>query len=377
MSKMLTLKPLSCVLTVALVTTTMPPTNAQTEPYRVACETTAFLSQGGSLTYRLAGSLPESEEISQNPIRTTLALTVRWQDQTDRVQTLLNASALSDYEQLAPDADYSQVPFEEVFRGQPNNADFLYGTPVSVHGLYVSLRPTSGRPQEIQTVHYLSPDEYVRSAVGNCQTANADDLDSAIDEQLTLLQDRLQAEDWAAADRVTRLLISPGTTRLPPYDPLAFDPVFFHPELIHAIDQMWLTASNGRFGFSVQLRLWQQALADHPNNRDAAVNAFRDRIGWKLAAPRAEVDFISSDWLNESELTYSLQAPAGHLPWAGASDAFVQSVANPPPEIHCGVCTVDAIRLRDGYFYLYIPQLMGRVSLYLDLPVSGASESFQ
>jgi hypothetical protein len=31
--------------------------------------------------------------------------------------------------------------------------------------------------------------------------------------------------------------------------------------LIRAIDQMWLTASNGRFGLSVQLR-WQEALAD-------------------------------------------------------------------------------------------------------------------
>lgn len=44
MSKMLILKPLSCILTVALVTTITPPAGAQTEPYRVACETIAFLS---------------------------------------------------------------------------------------------------------------------------------------------------------------------------------------------------------------------------------------------------------------------------------------------------------------------------------------------
>jgi hypothetical protein len=62
---------------------------------------------------------------------------------------LLNASALSDYAQLAPDADYAQLPFEETFRGQPNNGDRLYETPASVHGLYVSLRPTSGQPQQI------------------------------------------------------------------------------------------------------------------------------------------------------------------------------------------------------------------------------------
>lgn len=373
MSKILILKPLSCVLTVALVTTTTTPVDAQTNPYRVTCQTVVSLSQGASLTYRLVGSLPETPaaEIPQNPVGTTLTLTVQWQDQNGRVQTLLNASALSGYEQLAPNADYSQLPFEETFRGQPNNADLLYGTPASVHGLYVSLRPTSGQPQQMQTVHYLRPGEYVRSTVGTCQTENAD-LDMAVDEQLTLLQERLQAEDWAAADRETRRLLAPESASLPP-----FDPVLMKPELIRAIDQMWLTASNGRFGLSVQLRLWQEALADHPNNSEAAVNAFRDRVGWQLAAPRSEVDFISSDWLNESELTYSLQAPEGHLPWAGVSDEVVRSVAVPPPEVHCGSCTVDAMQLRNERFYSYIPQLMERVELSLDLPVSQTSGSFQ
>ena len=377
MPEMLILKPLGCVLTVALITitTTPPSVDAQSNPYRIACETMVSLGQGGSLTYRLAGSLPENTAADnlQNPIGTALTLTVQWQDQTGRVQTLLNASALSEYEQLAPDADYSQLPFEEAFRGQPNNAGSLYGTPDSVHGLYVSLRPTSGLPQQMQTVHYLGAGEYVRSMAGNCQTANAD-LDVAIDEQLTLLQERLQAEDWAAADRVTRRLLAPGSTSLPPFDPLPFDPVLLQPELMNAIDQMWLTASNGRFGLSVQWRLWQEALADHPNNGEAAVNAFRDRVGWKLAAPRAEVDFISSDWLNESELTYSLQAPEGHLPWAGVSDEVVQTVAVPPAGVHCGVCTVDAIQLRNEHFYIYIPRLMERMALYLDLPISQASE---
>lgn len=367
MPEMLILKPLGCVLTAALLTTTPLPVEAQSNPHRIACETMVSLGQKGSLTYRLAGSLPENTAADnlQNPMGTALTLTVQWWDQTGRVQTLLNASALSDYEQLAPDADYSQLPFEDSFRGQPNNADHLYGTPGSVHGLYVSLRPTSGLPQQMQTVHYLSPGEYLRSTAGTCQTASADS-DRAIDEQLTLLQERLQAEDWAAADRVTRHLLAPWSASLPPFDPLPSDPVSLQPELMNAIDQMWLTASNGRFGLSVQRRLWQEALAAHPNSGEAAVNAFRDRVGWKLADPRAEVDFISSDWLNESELTYSLQAPEGHLPWAGVSDAVVQAVAVPPAGVHCGSCTVDAMQLRNEHFYKYIPQLMERVALYID-----------
>ena len=373
---MLILKPLGCVLTVALATSLTPPVYAQSNSYRIACETTIFLGQRGSLIYRLSGKLQENAvaEIPQNPVGTNLTLTVRWKDQNGRVQTLLNAAALSDYGQLAPDADYSQLPFEEPFRGQTNNADRLYGTPASVHGLYVSLRPTSGHPQQMQTVHYLRPSEYVHSTVGTCQIESAE-VARAIDEQLTLLQERLQAKDWAAADRVTRRLLAPGTTSLSPLDPLPSDPVLLQPELIKTIDQMWLTASNGRFGLSVQLRLWQEALTGHPSSGEAAVNAFRDRIGWKLADPRAEVDFISSDWLNESELTYSLQAPEGHLPWMGVSDEVVQAVSVPPPGVHCGSCTVDAMQLRNEHFYKYIPQLMERVALYLDPPAPRSSGS--
>jgi GUN4-like len=207
--------------------------------------------------------------------------------------------------------------------------------------------------------------------VGICQTENGD-LDAAIDEQLALLKERLQAKDWAAADRETRRLLAPDSVLLPP-----LNPALVQPEMIRAIDRAWLAASNGRFGLSVQLRLWQEALADRSYNNDAAVNAFRDRVGWKLSAPRAEVDFISSDWLNESELNYSLQAPKGHLPWAGVSDAVVQSLAVPPAGEHCGSCTIDAMQLRNERFYSYIPQLMTRVALALDLPVSQTSESFQ
>ncbi len=360
MSKMLILKPLSCVLTVALATTTIPSPSmhARANPYNVTCQTRVSLNQSVSLTYRLAGNLPETTavEIPQNPVGTSLTLTVQWQDQNGQVKTLLNAAAVSDYQQLAPDADYSQLPFDSLFRGQPNNGDRLYGIPASVHGLYLSLRPTRGQPQHMQVVHYLRSGEYVRSRLGPCLTENGD-LDAAIESQLARLEERLQSKDWAAADRETRQLLAPGSP---------FNPVLPRPAVIRAVDQMWLTASNGRFGLSVQLRLWQEVLSKHSNHHEAAVNAWRDRIGWKLTAPRAEVDFISSDWLNESELTYSLQAPEGHLPWAGVSDAVVQSVAVPPPGEHCGSCTVDAMQLRNERFYHYIPQLMEQIDLSLD-----------
>jgi hypothetical protein len=232
--------------------------------------------------------------------------------------------------------------------------------PNSIHDLYVSLRPTRSQSQQMQIVHYLRLGEYMRLTVGTCQPQQAN-LDEVIDQQLARLQERLKAKDWAAADLETRRLLAPESASLPPVQPARVQP-----ELIRAIDQAWQTASNGRFGLSVQVRLWQQALAAHPHDPEAAVHAFRDRVGWKLVAPRAEVDFISSDWLNESELTYSLQAAEGHLPWAGVSDDVVQSVAIPPPGVHCGSCTVDAMQLRSERFYGYIPQLMAWVKAVMN-----------
>ena len=132
--------------------------------------------------------------------------------------------------------------------------------------------------------------------------------------------------------------------------------------LIRDIDRAWLTASNNRFGLSIQTKIWQQAKAKYPKNSDAAVNEFRDRVGWKLTQPRMEKDFISSDWLNESELIYSLQAPIGHLPWAGVPDAQVQATLN---EIvnGCGSCTTDAMQMRNEHFYGQIPALFDRIHI--------------
>ncbi len=170
------------------------------------------------------------------------------------------------------------------------------------------------------------------------------------------LKQLLQAQNWAAADRETRRMLAPELVSLSPPTNWVVTPL-----LIQAIDQAWLQASNSRFGLSVQARIWQEVKAAYPQNEEAAVNAFRDRVGWKLTTPRSEPDFISSDWRNESELTYALKAPVGHLPWAGVSDAVVRAIAIPPAGEHCGSCTTDAMQLRNEHFYRYLPQLFVKV----------------
>lgn len=163
------LKHLSLALLATLATAL--PATAQTNIHRVTCQATTPLSGGGSLTYRLTGTVPAptTEAVPQNPIGTGLTLTVQRQDAAGRGQTLLSGAALTDYEQIAPDADYSQLPFTGQFRGQPNSGHRLYSATASVAGLYISMRPTNGQPQRMQVVHYLGRGQYVRSGAGSCQ----------------------------------------------------------------------------------------------------------------------------------------------------------------------------------------------------------------
>lgn len=158
------------LLMICLSTVVLIPVEAQANSYRTTCQATIARSQGGSLTYQLTGLLLEKTtgETPVNPIGATLTLSVQQRDRHGQVKTLLKATTLEEYEQVAPDADYTKLPFSGSFRGQPNNGDRLYKAKAAIHGLYVSLRPIRSQPQQIQVVHYLSPSQYFRSTAGKC-----------------------------------------------------------------------------------------------------------------------------------------------------------------------------------------------------------------
>jgi hypothetical protein len=144
---------------------------AQVLPPPVSCQATIAIGQGASLTYRLTGTFPDRvmAETPQNPVGRVTMMTVQRRDRNGRVQTLLNQALVEDYEQIAPDADYSKLPFTGEFRGKPNDGFRLLSVSGSTNGLYASLRPTQGQPQKLQIVHYLSAGKFVRSTIGQCK----------------------------------------------------------------------------------------------------------------------------------------------------------------------------------------------------------------
>ncbi|MCY6490890.1 hypothetical protein [Leptolyngbya sp. GGD] len=158
------------VLLAGLVAGAVLPATAQVLPKPMTCEATILLDQGSSLIYRLNGIVPNpTSDRPQNPIGTSINMTVQRRDRAGNLQTLLNRVRVNNLEDIAPDADYSKLPFTGVFRGQSNNGFRLYSVSSSTHGLYASLRPTRGQPQQMQIVHYLSRGNFVRSTAGTCR----------------------------------------------------------------------------------------------------------------------------------------------------------------------------------------------------------------
>ncbi|NJL64237.1 MAG: GUN4 domain-containing protein [Methylacidiphilales bacterium] len=74
-------------------------------------------------------------------------------------------------------------------------------------------------------------------------------------------------------------------------------------EDLRIIDTLWVSASNGHFGFSVQKEIYQ-SLGGIQEYNEKVWNAFGDRVGWKRGG----------SWLSYDEYTFNLNAPGGHIP---------------------------------------------------------------
>ena len=172
--------------TMALATLPIP---ARAEPYRVSCQATISLAQGASLTYEVTGIMGETTATENpiNPIGNSLNVSILRRDHNGTITNLLSNSSLRDYEAIAPDADYSRIPFTEAFRARPNDGHRLYAAPASLYGLYASLRPLSGQPQKIQIAHYLSAGQLARSAPGSCQSVASSSEESLIEPPLRVV----------------------------------------------------------------------------------------------------------------------------------------------------------------------------------------------
>jgi hypothetical protein len=77
---------------------------------------------------------------------------------------------------------------------------------------------------------------------------------------------------------------------------------------LRTIDQLWVKHSQGKFGFSVQKKIWQAC--GSPTEYNANWDKFGSEVGWKSPSFYG----VNNGWRTYSELTFYIFAPVGHLP---------------------------------------------------------------
>ncbi|WP_205879067.1 GUN4 domain-containing protein [Leptolyngbya sp. BC1307] len=130
------------------------------------------------------------------------------------------------------------------------------------------------------------------------------------------LRDLLEAGDYKAAAQETYEVMIRAVGKKP-------DDYFTSDELLNfpckdllAIDRLWVKYSQGRFGFSVQKKIYVEcgAKLDCKYPGEKIFQAFGDRVGWR----------VNGSWISYTDVTFGTSAPTGHLPWVyrGDGDSF-------------------------------------------------------
>jgi hypothetical protein len=135
------------------------------------------------------------------------------------------------------------------------------------------------------------------------------ELKSAKGVNYRQLEQLLKAGKWKEADQETANKMLEVAGRIKEEYLSGEDIDKFPCEDLRTIDQLWVKYSNGRFGFSVQKRIYQ-SLGGTRSYDSKVWKAFGDQVGWR----------VRGSWLNYKDLKFNQTAPSGHLPGGLVND---------------------------------------------------------
>jgi uncharacterized caspase-like protein len=130
----------------------------------------------------------------------------------------------------------------------------------------------------------------------------------------TRLAELLAAKQWKDADQETLNVMLKITNR-EDQGRLDMESLWNFPcEVLVKLDQLWVKASDGKFGFSVQKKIYADDCGGQPNGQydpngqynPNAFDCFGDKVGWR----------VNGAWLDsDSQVIFDAMAPTGHLPF--------------------------------------------------------------
>ena len=148
-----------------------------------------------------------------------------------------------------------------------------------------------------------------------CLSETPRKVDSEIEAELTGLQSNVQNQlyqqleiylkngQWREADKETLVVMLKVADREEQCW-LDFESIDNFPcEDLRKIDQLWVKYSDGKFGFSVQKKIYEELGGTREYNNQV-FEKFGDRVGWRK----------DNNWCKYEELTFNLKASQAHLP---------------------------------------------------------------
>jgi hypothetical protein len=149
---------------------------------------------------------------------------------------------------------------------------------------------------------YLTPILWEKGQPPSKPPTETDDLSSERGVDYTKLRDLLAQGKWREADKETLLVMLKVAGRED--DLLKVEDIEEFPCTdLRTIDTLWVKYSKGRFGFSVQKRIWE-SVGGTPNANYETYCCFGARVKWR----------VDNNWLYYDDLTFTTEAQEGHLP---------------------------------------------------------------
>lgn len=129
------------------------------------------------------------------------------------------------------------------------------------------------------------------------------------------LHEKLIAQQWFAADKETVTLIA-AIARVSDLEDISPRDIRGYPcGELQVIDQLWTTYSEGRFGFSIQLQIYQAlggTLETTIGEDQTLIERWGAELGWRRGV--SEQNPTGDRWRKCDELDFSLNAPKGCHP---------------------------------------------------------------
>uniref|UniRef100_A0A0C9S980 TSA: Wollemia nobilis Ref_Wollemi_Transcript_1704_1071 transcribed RNA sequence n=1 Tax=Wollemia nobilis TaxID=56998 RepID=A0A0C9S980_9CONI len=127
-----------------------------------------------------------------------------------------------------------------------------------------------------------------------------------------VLRQRLASGQWQLADEETRrlIIVLAGESAVKRKYVFFSEVRFIEASELKTIDELWRRHSNGRFGYSVQRRIW--------NKVDRDFTEFFKKVGWMKRLDTEMEQYIYRSFPSEFEWELADSTPEGHLPLTNA-----------------------------------------------------------